>query len=303
MPDFKTITPGEVSTQEIHAAMLGGIGPRPIALASTIDLDGKKNLAPFSFFNAFGSNPPILVFSPAIRIRNTTSKDTLNNVKLVPEVVINAVNYEMVEQVSLASCEYPENIDEFVKSGLTPLASDIVKPFRVEESPVSFECKVNSIIETGLEGGAGNLVICQILKVHIKHDVLNDSGRIDTNKIDLVGRLGGDWYSRTNLTSIFEVPKPNVRLGIGFDQLPEYFLKAPFFTKNNLARLANIEKIPGDEEAVEFRNSALMQEFNKNSPKNLTKRHQLAIDLGLKLLSDNRLAEAWLLFDSLLKEK
>jgi flavin reductase (DIM6/NTAB) family NADH-FMN oxidoreductase RutF len=195
----------------------------------------------------FSSNPPILIFSPARRVRNNTVKHTLLNVEATREVVISVVNYDIVQQVSLASTEYGDGVNEFVKSGLTMLASDLVKPFRVQESPVQFECKVNEIISLGTEGGAGNLVICEVIKLHISEDVLDKNGAIDQYKIDLVSRMGGNWYSRAN-KGLFEVPKPLTTLGIGVDKIPEFIRKSPVFSGNDLGMLGNVESLPTKEE-------------------------------------------------------
>ena len=203
-----TLNPSELPVQKLHQYLLGAVGPRPIAFASTIDADGNPNLAPFSFFNVFSANPPILIFSPARSGRSNTTKDTYNNVKLVPEVVINVVNYQIVHQMSLASSPYPSGVNEFVKSGFTALKSETVQPMRVAESPVQFECKVNQVVELGTEGGAGNLIICEVTRIHINEDVLDENGMIDQHKIDLVARMGGDWYCRADKQAMFEIKKP-----------------------------------------------------------------------------------------------
>ena len=241
---FKTITPGEVPSAALHAYLLGAVAPRPIAFASTIDKEGNVNLSPFSFFNVFGSNPPIAIFSPARRVRDNTIKHTLENVQEVPEVVINVVNYAMVQQTSLGSCEYPKGDNEFEKAGFTELASEMVKPPRVKESPVQLECKVLDIIYTGTEGGAGNLIVCEVLKIHVSKSVLNEDGRIDQHKIDLVGRLGGDWYVRASGDALFQVEKPNTKLGIGFDKLPKAIRESKVLTGNQWAQLANVSELP-----------------------------------------------------------
>ncbi|MGN6476980.1 MAG: flavin reductase family protein [Flavipsychrobacter sp.] len=238
------IVPGEIKTADLHAYLLGSVAPRPICFASTVDKDGNRNLSPFSFFNVFGSNPPILVFSPSRRVRNNTIKHTLENIQETKEVVINMVNYDMVQQTSLASCEYPKETDEFIKSGFTPIASDIVKPFRVKESPVQIECKVLQIIETGQGGGAGNLVICEVVCMHIDDNILNSAGKIDPHKIDLVARMGADYYCRASGNAVFEVPKPNTQLGIGVDALPAHIRNSNILTGNNLGMLANSTNIP-----------------------------------------------------------
>ncbi len=249
MDSYLSLDPKELPTPKLQAYMQGVIAPRPIALASSIDRDGNINLSPFSFFNMVSTRPPILVFSPSRRVRDNTTKHTLENVREVPEVVINIVTYEMVEQVSLASCDYPKDVNEFVKSGLTALSADVVKPPRVKESPASFECKVNQIISLGDEGGAGNLVICEVLRIHIKEDILDTVTTIDPRKLDAVARMGADFYCRAQGESIFTVPKPNQKLGIGFDHLPESILHSKVLTGNDLARLANVEKIPDGQNA------------------------------------------------------
>ncbi|MBL7852143.1 MAG: flavin reductase family protein [Cyclobacteriaceae bacterium] len=247
-----TIDPKAIPVPKMHSYLLGAVVPRPIALASTIDTDGHVNLSPFSFFNVFSANPPILVFSPARRGRDNTTKHTYENVKAVPEVVINIVNYRIVEQVSLASCEYPREVNEYVKAGLTPLASEVVKPPRVAESPVQFECKVNQVIELGSGGAAGNLVICEVLRMHIDPAVLDVQGRIDPFKLDAVARMGADYYLRAQGEGVFTVPKPNEKLGIGIDELPERIRKSAVLTGNQLAKLANVERIPDEDGRTAF---------------------------------------------------
>lgn len=239
-----TINPKEIPVPRMHSLLLGAVIPRPIALASTVDKQGNVNLSPFSFFNVFSANPPILVFSPARRGRDNTTKHTYENVKEVPEVVINIVTYAMVEQVSLASCEYPKGVNEFMKAGLTEAASEVVRPPRVAESPVAFECKVNQVIELGTGGAAGNLVICEVVRMHISEGVLDPDGRINPTRLDAVARMGADFYLRAQGESIFTVPKPNEKLGIGIDALPEPIRKSVVLTGNDLAKLANMDRIP-----------------------------------------------------------
>ena len=246
-----TIDPREVETRELHQYMLGAVGPRPIALASTMDTAGRPNLSPFSFFNMFSTNPPILIFSPARRGRDNTVKHTFNNVKATKEVVVNIVNFDIVQQVSLSSTEYAEGINEFEKAGLSMLASDVVKPYRVTESPVQFECRTLEVVELGKEGGAGNLVICEVLKMHIKEDVLDVNGQIDQHKIDLVARMGGNWYSRANL-GMFEVPKPLSTFGMGVDSIPEEIRKSTILTGNDLGKLGGVKKLPTEAEVTAF---------------------------------------------------
>ncbi len=238
------IIPGEIKTAQLHAYLLGAIAPRPICFASTIDEDGNANLSPFSFFNVFGSKPPILIFSPARRVRDNTIKHTLENVYATNEVVINVVSYAMVQQMSLSSCEYPKGTDEFVKAGFTKVPSDIVRPFRVKESPAQLECKVLQVIESGQEGGAANLIICEVVCMHLNDEVLNEKGQIDPNKIDLVARMGGDYYCRASGSSVFEVPKPNSSLGIGVDALPLHIRQSRVLTGNDLGLLGNCSSLP-----------------------------------------------------------
>ncbi|MDA9283918.1 flavin reductase family protein [Flavobacteriaceae bacterium] len=246
---MKTIDPKAVSTAALHGYMLGAVTPRPIAFASTIDSAGNVNLSPFSFFNVFSANPPIMIFSPARRGRDNTTKHTYENVLQVKEVVINIVNYDIVQQMSLSSTEYGKGVNEFEKAGLTPLASQTIKPPRVAESPVQFECRVNEVISLGTEGGAGNLVICEVLKMHINEAILDADGKIDPVKLDAVSRMGGNWYSRAK-QGMFEVPKPLSRLGIGFDQLPEAIRTSKLLTGNDLAMLANVEVLPKGAKAI-----------------------------------------------------
>jgi flavin reductase (DIM6/NTAB) family NADH-FMN oxidoreductase RutF len=238
-----TIDPKEVSVREFHGYLLGAVTPRPIAFASTVDLQGQINLSPFSFFNCFGANPPLLIFSPARKGRDNTTKHTYENVLAVPEVVINIVNYAMVQQTSLASAEYPKGVNEFRKAGFTEVPSIKVKPPRVGEAPVAMECKVLQVIQTGSTGGAGNLVICQVLLMHVQDEILDERGRIDPFKLDAVARLGSDWYCRVQGDAIFKVPRPD-KTGIGFDQLPASIRHSKILTGNDLALLASVEQLP-----------------------------------------------------------
>lgn len=251
-----SIAPKDVSTAKFHGLLLGAVAPRPIAFASTVDVEGNPNLSPFSFFNVFGSNPPVLIFSPSRRVRDNTTKHTLENAWATEEVVVNVVNYNMVQQASLSSTEYPEGVNEFVKAGFTMLPSDLVKPFRVAESPVQFECRVKEIVELGKEGGAGNLIICEVLKMHIHEAVMNDDGQIDQHKIDLVARAGGNYYSRAR-EGFFEIPKPLATLGIGVDQIPETIRKSKVLTGNDLGMLGNVEQLPSVEEIEAFVKSSV----------------------------------------------
>jgi len=246
-----SIDPREIPTAKLHGYLLGAVAPRPIAFASTIDAAGNPNLSPYSFFNVFSANPPIMIFSPARRVRNNTTKHTLENALATKEVVINVVNHAIVQQMSLSSTEYAADVNEFEKAGLTMLPSDKVKPFRVAESPVQFECKVNEVVSLGNEGGAGNLIICEVVKLHINEEVLNEKGAIDHYKIDLVARAGGSFYSRAR-DGFFEIPKPISTLGIGVDQIPEDIRTSTILTGNNLGVLANVEQLPSNEDIQEF---------------------------------------------------
>jgi flavin reductase (DIM6/NTAB) family NADH-FMN oxidoreductase RutF len=246
-----SIDPKSIETIKLQGYLQSSVGPRPIAFASTVGKTGIPNLSPFSFFNVFSANPPILIFSPARRVRDNTVKHTLVNAEETGEVVINVVNYDMVQQTSLASTEYAEGVDEFVKAGFTPVPSDVVKPFRVKESPVQFECKVTQIIPLGTEGGAGNLILCEVVRIHINEEVLDKNGAIDQHKIDLVSRLGSNWYSRSNL-GLFEVPKPLTTLGVGVDAIPDFIKNSPIFDGNDLGMLGNIESLPTTKEVSIF---------------------------------------------------
>ena len=255
MDKFTSIDPNSLSTSELHKMLLLSVAPRPIALASTVDKKGNVNLSPFSCFNMFSANPPILIFSPSRRVRDNSTKDTLENIKQVKEVVINIVNFSIVEPVSLASTEYETGVDEFKKSGLTPLKSNQVKPPRVKESPISFECEVDQIIELGKDGGAGNLIISRIIHIHVNNKYLDENGSLDTKKLDLVGRMGASWYTRVIDESLFEIPKPIHTKGIGVDQLPDHVHSTEILSKNNLARLGNLEKTPSQEEIQDYHKS------------------------------------------------
>ena len=276
-PPMLTINPREVSVPQFHALLLGAVTPRPIAFASTVDKNGVVNLSPFSFFNCFGANPPLLIFSPARRGRDNTTKHTYENVLEVPEVVINVVNYEMVQQTSLASTEYPRGVNEFQKAGFTEVPSVMVKPPRVGESPVSMECKVLQVIQTGNSGAAGNLVICQVLLMHVKDEVLDGRGSIDPFKLDAVARLGRDWYCRVQGDSIFQVPRPTDKIAIGIDQLPPSIRNSKVLTGNDLGLLASVESIP-----VPINDATSGDEDTEAN-------HRLA----QKYLRDGNITEAW----------
>lgn len=248
---IKTIDPNNVSIPELQGYLQAAVAPRPIAFASTVDKDGQVNLSPFSFFNMFSTNPPILVFSPSRRVRGNSTKHTLDNVLEIAEVCINVVNYPMVEQMSLASTEYEKGVNEFVKAGFTQVPSTLIQPPRVGEAPVAFECKVLQVLPLGTEGGAGNLVICQVILIHVQEQYLDEAGRLDTTKIDLVARMGGNWYARAFGDALFEIPKPLLTKGIGIDALPESIRNSSILTGNNLGRLGNLEVLP-DASAIEL---------------------------------------------------
>jgi len=243
--------PKSISTAKMHGYLLSAVAPRPIAFASTIDAEGNPNLSPFSFFNVFSANPPIMIFSPARRVRDNTTKHTLENAKATKEVVINVVNYDIVQQMSLSSTEYGKGVNEFEKSGLTMLDSDVVKPFRVAESPVQFECRVNEIIELGTDGGAGNLIICEVVKFHVDDSVMDDNQIIVQEKLDLVARAGGSYYNRAK-KGFFEIPKPLSTLGIGVDAMPNEVKNSMILTGNDLGMLGNIEVLPTKEDVEAF---------------------------------------------------
>ncbi len=235
--------PKDLAIGKLHGYLLSAVAPRPIAFASTISTEGIPNLSPYSFFNVFSANPPILIFSPARKVSDNSVKHTLENAENTKEVVINVVNHDIVQQMSLSSTAYAKGVNEFKKAGLTMLKSDLVAPFRVAESPVQFECKVNDIVKLGTQGGAGNLVICEVVKLHISNAVLSEDGKIDQHKIDLVSRAGGSYYSRAKL-GFFEIPKPLSTLGMGVDALPETIRKSTILTGNDLGMLGNVENLP-----------------------------------------------------------
>ena len=248
---IKSLLAKDLGPAQLQNWLQGAIAPRPIAFASTQNAAGHVNLSPFSFFNVFGTNPPVLIFSPARRIRDNTIKHTLQNVQEVPEVVINIGTYSIVEQMSLASTEYPAGVNEFIKAGLTPVPSIIVKPPRVQEAPVAFECKVTEVKPIGSQNGAANLIICEVLLLHIYESILNAEGTaIDPLKLQPVARMGGDWYCSPGAESLFRLPKPNTKLGIGFDQLPTVIRQSKYLDKSNLASLANLEKLPTSAEVA-----------------------------------------------------
>jgi len=293
---FRTLDPALLQPSELHPFLVGAVAPRPVAFASTISADGQVNLSPYSFFNCFGSNPPILVFSPANRVRDNSQKHTLQNVREVPEVVIHICDYAMVEQMSLASTEYARGVNEFVKAGFTELPSQKVKPPRVAEAPAAFECVVEQIIELGQNNGAGNLIICRVVLAHFREDIVLPSGLgIDPFKLDAIARLGGDWYCRAAGSSLFEVPKPNRNMGIGIDELPAHLRTSDLLTGNNLGRLANIERdaLPTTAEVEAFRAEPLVAYTLNKYRADAPERHRQLTRLGQQFLEEGRLLDAW----------
>ena len=292
---MKTIYPKDLGSQDFHSLLQGSVAPRPIAFASTIDKEGNVNLSPFSFFNLFSTNPPILIFSPSRRVRDNSTKHTLENVLEVPEVVIHIVNYGLVEQMSLASTEYAKGVNEFEKGGLSAAHSIQVKPPRVKEAPVAFECKVIEVKPLGNVGGSGNLVICEVLVAHISESILDDLGAIDPHKLDAVARLGGDWYCRASGDSLFKIPKPLRTVGIGIDSIPGEIRSSLVLSGNNLGRLGNIEKLPEEKEIENFGQTPEIQEMHvrfKNDPESwLDHLHRFAKEE----LEAGEIAKAWLI--------
>ncbi|MEO5912104.1 MAG: flavin reductase family protein [Pelobium sp.] len=283
----------DLSNATVYQLLSSAIAPRPICFASTIDPDGNVNLSPFSYFNMMGANPPICVFSPSRRGRDNTVKHTLENVLEVPEVVINIVNYNMVEQMSLASTDYPKGVNEFHKSGFTPIASETIRPPRVMEAPVQFECVVNDIIALGQEGGAGNLVIAEVKMIHLHEDILDKNGRIDPFKMDHVARLGGNWYSRVTAESLFEVAKPLAKLGIGVDALPSHIKKSNILTGNNLGQLGNVELLPNDDDVKLFELEPEIKEI-LDATHGDAKTREIQLHLKAKeFLGEGKVEEAW----------
>lgn len=266
------------------------IAPRPIAFASTVDKEGNVNLSPFSFFNLFSSNPPIVVFSPARRVRNNTTKHTLQNVLEVPEVVINIVTYDMVQQASLASCEYPKEVNEFTKAGFTPEPATLVKPPMVKESKAKLECRVLEVKPLGEEGGAGNLVICEVLCLHLHDDLLDAEGKIDQAQLELVARLGGDWYCRVSTENLFQVAKPNTQLGIGIDALPASIRNSAVLTGNHLGQLANVHDLPAVQPSFDDEHLKNIVQYFSLNPADMEKEVHM---YAAKLLQEGKVNDAW----------
>ena len=287
---FKTINLKDIKTAEAQNYLNHAIAPRPICFASTIDAQGNANLSPFSFFNLFSTNPPVVIFSPARRVRNNTTKHTLQNVMEVPEVVINIVDYKMIQQVSLSSCEYPKETDEFIKSGFTRELSLLVKPPRVKESPVQMECKVLEVKHLGTEGGAGNLIICEIMMMHIDENIVGENGKIDQLKLHHVARLGGNWYAKISADNLFEVGKPNMELGIGFDNLPDTIKNSKILTGNHLGQLANVHQVQVIDPSFEDEKLKNIFQYFSIDPVEMERELHL---YAAELLDQGKVSEAW----------
>ena len=287
---YKSIILKDLQTIEVQNFLNHAIAPRPICFASTNDLLGNVNLSPFSFFNLFSTNPPIVIFSPARRVRNNTTKHTLQNLLEVPEVAINMVSYDMVQQVSLSSCEYPKGMDEFLKSGFTKEPSLLIKPPRVKESRVQMECKVLEVKNLGTEGGAGNLIICEVIMMHISEDILDANGKIDQCKLDLVARLGDNWYARINADNLFEVEKPHTALGIGLDNLPESIKSSKILCGNHLGQLANVHEMPVIDPSFEDEKLKNIFQYYSLDPDEMEKELHL---YAAQLLNEGKVADAW----------
>lgn len=275
-----TIKPNDVTTAEFHQILLGTVAPRPIAFVSSVSKSGDVNLSPFSFFNVFSARPPIMVFSPARRVRDNTIKHTLENIREVPEVTVNIVNFSMVEQTSLASTEYDRGVNEFLKAGFTPGASSMVKPPYVKESPAAYECKVLEVKALGHEGGAGNLVICEVLLVHLADDLYSRGGVIDPHRLDAVARMGGNWYCRAQGDNLFEVVKPIANRGMGIDQIPKSIRNSRILTGNHLGKLGNVAHLPSESEIIKFSNepevSAILDALDHDTERLHEELHKLA---------------------------
>ncbi|MFA6944461.1 MAG: flavin reductase family protein [Pedobacter sp.] len=288
-----TINTSDLKPAELQNYLQYAIAPRPICFVSTIDREGNVNLSPFSFFNMFSTNPPVCVFSPSRRVRDNTTKHSLENVLEVPECVINIVNYAMVQQTSLASAEYPKGVNEFIKAGFTSLPSELVRPPRVAESPVQMECTIREVIALGKNAGAGNLVLAEIRRIHINEEIMDESGKIDQAKIDLVARLGGDWYCRVTKESLFQVEKPVRTLGIGVDFLPAFVRNSDILTGNNLGQLGNVESLPDDEEIGSFRSDPEFRQILDATIGDPKTRDRELHQYARKLLESGNVRDAW----------
>ncbi len=290
---MRSYTPADMETPQLHGLLLSAVAPRPIAFVSTIDDQGRPNLAPFSFFNVFSANPPIAIFSPARRVKDNTTKHTLKNVKSNLECVINVVSYSMLHQMNLASCEFAEGVNEFEKAGLTGIPSDIVSPLRVKEAPVQLECIVKEVMELGSKGGAGNLVISEVVRMHVSEEVFAENGNIDPQKLDLIARMGQDWYCRAHGDAIFEVPKPGRELGIGVDAIPMSTRNSSILTGNDLGRLGMASTLPTREEVLIYLNEPGFQGLLTEHGTNSKQMERLVHQTAHQLLEQGKTAEAW----------
>ncbi|HTE01235.1 MAG TPA: flavin reductase family protein [Mucilaginibacter sp.] len=289
-----TINVSDLTTPQLHNYLQYAIAPRPICFASTVDKEGNVNLSPFSFFNLFSTNPPVCIFSPSRRVRDNTTKHTLENILEVPECVINIVNYSMVQQTSLASVEYAKGVNEFIKSGFTPIASQLVKPPRVAEAPIQLECVVNEVKALGDGRGAGNLIFAEVKIIHVSEAILDENGTIDQEKLDLVARLGGDWYCRITKDNLFKVAKPVSSIGIGVDALPYAIRNSKALTGNNLGQLGNVEVLPTDEETETYAQSPEIKDLlDATIGDSQTRETQLHLK-AKQLLDEGRVVEAWM---------
>lgn len=291
-PTFHTFSPEDLTPQEMHKYLLTAVAPRPIAFASTVDNTGNVNLSPFSFFNVFSSNPPIMIFSPSRRGRDNTTKHTYDNIKEIPEAVISIVNYQMVEQMSLTSTEYAKGVNEFEKAGFTQRDSEVVTPPGVEEAPVSFECTIDQVIELGDQGGAGNLVIARVLKMHVREEYLKADGKLDPLKLDLVGRMGESWYCHAGNESLFEIPKPLQTKGIGVDSISQSVRNSNIISPNHLGRMGNLEQLPKEAEVLAIKASDEIREIllEYETQRDLIK--DAIHELGKRLLEEGKTYEA-----------
>ncbi len=290
---MRSYTPSEMETPQLHGLLLSAIAPRPIAFVSTVDAEGRPNLAPFSFFNVFSANPPIAIFSPARRVRGNTTKHTLDNVETTKECVINVVSYDILHQMNLASCEFEDGVNEFEKSGLTAIPSDLVRPLRVKEAPVQFECKVREIIHLGEEGGAGNLVVSEVIRMHISENVFGTDGNIDPQKLDLVARMGQNWYCRAHGEAVFEVPKPGREVGMGVDAIPDHIRNSDILTGNDLGQLGMVATLPTMEEIDDYCKQPSVSELLKGYQSKPKQVERMLHKNAHRLLEQGKTTEAW----------
>lgn len=290
---MRSYTPSEMETPQLHGLLLSAVAPRPIAFVSTIDSEGRPNLAPFSFFNVFSANPPIAIFSPARRVRGNTTKHTLDNVEATKECVINIVSYEILHQMNLASCEFEDGVNEFVKAGLTEIASEAVKPPRVKEAPVQLECKVKEVVNLGEEGGAGNLVVSEVVRMHVSEAVFGEDGNIDPRKLDLVARMGQNWYCRANGDAVFEVPKPGRIVGMGVDAIPENIRNSSILTGNDLGQLGMASTLPTEDEIKEYYQQPNVKELLKEYSLKPAQVERMLHKNAHRLLEEGKTTEAW----------